>query len=313
MNKWFLRGNSRRFYRVNMPVHAFITPSTPIKNLEIYATGTDYFPVGVKALIEKQLQETQYWVKKIQDQKELLTILFDEIIDSIQFLGKGTEEISKGINPKKSPAYWMSISQMRHGFQKVNALQKTSPKTFGYFKLIEEKYLTFLNAFAESIEKSTAHQFVASPDLPFAFKIDEILETFNNPKFSNVPLVQAIIHLASLLNTYINAFRQMNDDNLLRAYPDQWPKIDANISASGIAVLFSKHFHEFEKVDVFLCFPENKKVLQFEGAVVNIIQINSEHKERIAINFEFPDGKAQDFLTFKIQEHELNMCLGMEI
>jgi len=95
--------------------------------------------------------------------------------------------------------------------------------------------------------------------------------------------------------------------------PNQWPKINANLSASGIAVLFTKLFQLYEKVDVFLYFPENKKVLKFNGSVVKISSINEKHKERIAINFEFPDGKNQDFLTYKIQEFELNLCLDLNL
>lgn len=199
---------------------------------------------------------------------------------------------------------------MKQGFKTVDALQKSAPKTYTYFKLIEDKYLSFLNAFANSIENSTPQKFAASPDIPHAFKIDEILKNFSNDK---IPLVQAIIHLASFMNTYLDAFRQINDDNLTRLLPNQWPKINANLSASGIAVLFTKLFQLYEKVDVFLYFPENKKVLKFNGSVVKISSINEKHKERIAINFEFPDGKNQDFLTYKIQEFELNLCLDLNL
>ncbi|HBQ45317.1 MAG TPA: PilZ domain-containing protein, partial [Thiomicrospira sp.] len=173
MNKWFLRGNSRRFYRIDMPVHAYIAPTSPIKDLEIYATGTDYFPPTTLNLIQKQLSETRYWLDKIQDQKELLEPLFNEIIACIEFLGKGTENISKGINPRNSPDYWLSIKQMKQGFKTVDALQKSAPKTYTYFKLIEDKYLSFLNAFANSIENSTPQKVAARVDIPHAFKIEE--------------------------------------------------------------------------------------------------------------------------------------------
>lgn len=192
MNKWFLRENSRRFFRIDMPVRLYVAPSAPIKDAEIYATGIDYFPPVVNQLIKKQLDSTYYWLDRIQEEKELLVPLFEEIIAAVQFLGDGSEKISEGINPKNDPLFWFSINQKIKGFE-------------------------------------------------------------------HIPLVQAILALTSYMNTYINAYSQINDDNANRQFPNKWPLMNVNISASGIALSFSKRFKNFERVDIFIAFPKEKK------------------------------------------------------
>ena len=308
MNKWFLRENSRRFFRIDMPMQVFVTPSSPINNLEIYATGIDYFPPIINKLIGIQLADTSYWSNKIQEQKDLLLPLFNEISDSIEFFGKGVVQLSQGLSPKNDPSFWLLMNEKLHGFKSLTILKTKAPKTHSYFKQIEDKYLHYLNSFFESIKESTAEEFSANPGLLDAFKIDETTERFSNTKLNNIPLIQAIIAITSYMNTYLNAYKQINDDNAIRKFPLKWPVMDANISASGIALLFSKRFKKRDKVDVFIYFTENKKIIKFDGSIVNLRSLEMEYKERVAINFDFPDGSSQDFLMHKIQEYELNLC-----
>lgn len=313
MNRWFLKGNSRRYFRIQMPVRVFVAPSSPIKDREIFASGVDYFPPVVESLLVKQRHDTFYWIDRIQDQKELLTELFKEMIESIEFFGKAAEQMSKGISPRTDPTYWMNLNNQLRGFDKIGAIEPAAPKTYKYFKLIEEKYLVFINAMTKSINESTPHHFEADPNIPYAFKIEEILETFKHEKFLKIPLVQSILSLSNFMDTYLEAYRQLNDDNVMRLYPDNWKSVHANVSASGLAMMFRKRFDTFQRVDVFFYFPENDRVLQFEGSIVDIRSVEETHMERIAINFEFPDGRSQDFLQYKIQEFELDECNSYQL
>ncbi len=38
------------------------------------------------------------------------------------------------------------------------------------------------------------------------------------------------------MDTYLEAYRQINDDNVMRQYPQEWRLQQANVSASGLAV-----------------------------------------------------------------------------
>lgn len=313
MNRWFHKGNSRRFYRLDMPLKVFVAPASPIRDRDIFATGIDYFPPTVKQLIELQKNDAFYWIDRIQDQKVLMTNLFKKILQTIEFFGRCAEAVSKGINPKLDPSYWITIKQHQQGFTTIEPLRESAPKTYRYFKMIEEKYLYFLNSLTESIDKSSPALFAAKRGLSYGFKIDEILEQFKSEKFKKIPLIQAILSLASFMDTYIEAYRQINDDNILRDFPEEWQQQNANVSASGLALILSKRFKPFEKVDIFIFIPLRNVVCFFSGSVIDIRTLDNQYKERVAFNFEFPDSKNQNLLQNEIQRFEIEECMQMDL
>lgn len=296
-----------------MPVRYFIVPSSPIKDREIYATGADYFPQSFLNVIETRKHFTNLWVSRIQEQNALLTEIFDEIIGFIEFFGKCTRSMSEGRSPKSDPAYWISLSEHLKGFQVTHKIQASSPKTFQYLKMIEEKYLSFLNRMVSSINQSTPTHFHVDGHLPVGFKMDEMMMIFDSEKFKKIPLIQAISYLCQLLNAYLETYRQINDDNYLKQFPKEWPMRIANVSASGIAVQISKTFPSYSRVDVYLYFEEAKKVLYFNGSVVDTRTDAENEVERVAINYEFPDGNHQNFIQQEIQKQEVKECMDIAL
>lgn len=309
MNKWFRKGNARRFHRIDMPIRYFIVPRSPIVDREIYATGADYFPASLVSQIEARKDFTIQAVSRIQEKNALLTEIVEEIIQFIEFFGDCARSISQGQNPRKDPSYWMRVKEHQQGFKQAIRIQASSPKTFQYFQMIEEKYLAYLNRIVESIDQSTPVHFYVSGHLPVGFKIDEIISTFQAPKFEKIPLVQAILNLSNFMDAYLEIYHHINDDNYLKQFPLEWPLREANTSASGLAVYMAKRYDLYSKVDVFLYFEEQDRVLPFEGTVVNIRTDEQKQMERIAINFEFPDGKDQDCLQQEIQKREVKECM----
>ena len=308
MHQWFRKGNARRFHRVDMPVRHFIVPSSPITDREIYATGADYFPSLTRSRIEAAKFATESSLSKIQDQKELISRIVGDIVADIEFFGFCIEKISHGQNPKRDPNYWMKINDKLEGFQTIKMLKESSPKTYQYLALIEEKYLAFLNRLVHSINESTSEHFAVEGHLPVGFKLEEIIQLFKQEKFAKIPLVQTILHLSEYLEAYLDVYRQINDDNYLKQFPQQWPLENANISASGIAVFLPKLFTLYSKVDVHLYFEADDKLIFFEGNVVDL----REHQgqlQRIAINFEFPNGNDQNYIQQEIQKQEVKECM----
>lgn len=313
MNKWFRKGNARRFHRVDMPIRYFIVPRSPIRNREIYATGADYFPASLVSKIEARKNFTIQSVGRIQEQNALLTEIFEEITQYIEFFGECARSISLGQNPRKDPSYWMRVKEHQQGFKQAVRIQASSPKTFQYLQMIEDKYLTFLTRIVESINQSTPTHFYVSGHLPVGFKVDEIVSTFQEPRFEKIPLVQAILNLTKFMDAYFEIYRQINDDNYLKQFPQDWPLREANTSASGLAVHMDKRYDLYSRVDIFLYFEEHDQVLPFEGTVVDIRTDERKQMERIAINFEFPDGKNQDFLQQEIQKQEVKECMKIAL
>ena len=285
MNTWFKKGNARRYHRIDMPTRFFIVPTSPIEDREIYATGADYFPTTYVNMIKTYKYDTIHSVEKIKEQNALITEIFNEVIEDIEFFGECAKKISQGINPKNDSSYWLKVNEKLKGFHSIHLIQSSSPKTFQYLSMIEEKYLSFLKRMVESINKSTPEHFEVSGHLPIGFKLDEMMAIFQQPKFAKIPLVQAILHLSEYLEAYLDIYRQINDDNYLKQFPQEWPLEEANVSASGIAVYLPKRFDVYSKVDVYLYFEEDNKILNFDGSVVDLRDDNERQKQRIAINF----------------------------
>lgn len=306
------KGNGRRFHRVDMPIRYFITPSSPIRDREIYATGANYFPESTLKLIETKKNLILHSIQKIQTNDLALKIIFTEIIESIDFFGNCLKDITNGKSPKSDLNYWIQLKESQKGFKHFASLEKTSPKTFQYLKSIEQKYLTYLEYLIESIEKSDPSHFFIRGRLPTGFKIDELLLTFQNPKLKKIPLIQSFLHLTEFMETYLKVFQRINDDNYLKQFPKEWPIKESNVSAGGLAVFMSKGFRLYTKVDAFLYFEPENKLLSFDGTVVGFRSVKN-FQERIAINFEFPSGHDQMFLQQEIQKHEVEECMDLPL
>jgi len=313
MNRWFQKGNARRFYRIDMPLRIFLMPHSPIRDRDIYATGTDYFPPSIRQRIKIERKETLSWVARIQEHQDILSTLFNEIIEFIDFFGHCAELISEGKSPRNESDYWITLTHHKQGFKFIEPLRKPAPKTYTYFKTIEEKYLIFLNSLIKSVKESTPNHFAADKNLGYGYRVDEILNAFRNPKFASIPLIQAIRHLYNLLDIYLSAFQQINQDTYLKQYPEEWKTYQANISASGLALMLEKRYKQYERVDIYIHFLEHDKVIHFESTVVDIRTVETKHKERLAFNFEFPDGNMQNFLQSEIEKYEIHECMDLKL
>ena len=235
-----------------------------------------------------------------------------EMIHFFEFFGTCLKSITEGRNPKSNLTYWIQVKERQTGFKEASPLEQTSPKTFGYIKMIEQKYLTHLNSLIQSIESSTASHFFVTGRLPTGFKIDELLVTFQKPALQQVPLVQALLHVTEFMDTYLSVYARINDDNYLKQFPKEWPYEEANVSAGGLAVFMNKGFKLYSKVDVYLYFEADNKLLSFDGTIVGFRTVK-DYQERIAINFEFPRGHDQTYLQQEIQKHEIEECMDIPL
>lgn len=301
--------NVRRFFRINMPLRSYVTPRSPIIDRDILATGANYYPESIVTHINDKKVMVNRALNKVQESKEAVMAIFSEILDHLEFYEECLVELSRGYNPKKDTGKLFKINSHLEGLQKINLLKQSSPKTFNYLKLIEEKYIYFLQRLDEVLNHSTPDSFFAPNPIPVGFKLDEFCEKLTDPKFDSIPLLQAIVQTSKLLNLYTEMFRNMHDDHSQRQHPEAWNLHVVNVSASGLAVNLRKGLKLNERLDVLIYFKDDDKLLFFEGIVVNIQSNEESYFERVAVNFEFPNGRDQTYLIARIQKHELNECM----
>lgn len=303
--------NVRRFFRINMPLRCFVTPSAPIADREVFASGANYCPVSIRSQLNNDKKLLLKSLLQIQEHKDALTEIFNEMINHADFFGQCCEMLSKGINPRYNLSTWAAIKSHRQGFEKLKLLENVAPKTFRYLKNIEEKYLFYVQQLMDCSEHSTPEQFHAPDYLPDSFRADTLVQKLTDEKYQAIPLVQSILNTANFINTYTETFRQMHDDHVLRQNPADWPEEIVNVSASGLAIKMRKAFRLHERVKIQIYFPEMKRILKFDGVVVNVQSDAESQLERVAMNFEFPDGKSQNLLQTQIQRYEIRECLTL--
>lgn len=301
--------NIRRFFRINMPVQYSIETKNPIVNREIYASGADYFPPSVQIKLEAEKLMVLESLSKLQENKELLTKVFNEIIEYAESYGESCRITSQGISPRFDRELWERVSAQKDGFTYFKLLEKEAPKTFNLLQGIEEKYLVFHRRLTYCIEHSTPDYFCSKKIPDTKFKLDLLTERYADAKYDKVPLAQTLLNAGRLMQSYFDIFLEMHHDNLIEE-KKPWISDTVNISASGIALHLPKRYQMHQRLITRLYFEKYDQVLEFDSIVVNTQTDNHRGCERVALNFDFPDGKFQNFLLAQLQKYEIQQCLG---
>ncbi|SFR53624.1 PilZ domain-containing protein [Thiomicrospira sp. ALE5] len=287
-----------------------MTPKSPITDRDILATGANYIPTSVQTHIHQQKTRVNISLNQLSENSDLVKKIFAEIQEHLDFFEHCLVELTKGYNAKKDPNTIFKLNAYFEGMTLIKTIKESAPKTYTYIKLIETKYLYFLQRLDEVMSQSSSDTFYSPEPLPMGFKIDELCEKINAPKFENIPLMQAILHTSVLLNIYTDIFRQLHEDHIQRQHPEDWRFDTVNVSASGVALNLKKGLRVGEALDVLIYFKDEDKLLNFDGTVVSIQSQTETFYERVAINLEFFNGINHTFLLAQIQKYELQECFN---
>lgn len=313
LQNWFSKGNSRRFHRVDMPVQCFITPKEPIYQRQLFALGIDYYPESQKWAIAKQRMLLEKQMNRLPNEnKQLVHQVFYGLMHHFDLFLEAIILASEGKDPRNHSIHWHTLVQSIKSIREIEVLATNSPKTYQYLMLIANKFSPYVAQLVESINRSDVNHFWATLPLPESdFKIDQLSQQLQKPKFHRVPLAQAIIQLNKLLEQYLDVFKNFYNDHFLQDYPKLWPKRQANVSIGGIALQTPKSYALFSKVNVNLYFAQEDMILNFDGSVVKVDQ--EKDNEMVAINFELPEISTQDELQQLIYQHEVEETLSIKL
>ncbi|KDN94623.1 hypothetical protein EI16_12015 [Hydrogenovibrio marinus] len=284
----------------------FVIPSARIAYMEIYSTGAEYYTPGIKSQAEFLKHQVNRTLGKISDNKELVSTLVDEFIVRVVFLEDCLSQIINGYDPSKDPAYTIKVNSYKLGIAKIEQLKSSSPKSYQYFKALEEFLMFFIGGIIRTVDKSDVDTFFPI-DSQRKFSAEKFAIALASDQHEKIPFLQLIRHVSELIQIHANVFRQLSFDCSERSNPQNWDIPVVNVSEGGIALPLNKRFKETETVDVAMHLKLTNAIIYMTGYVVNLSLIEGDPlKERVAINFEFPDGKMQAALRKEIQAHEIS-------
>lgn len=311
MAVWFQKNELRRFPRIDMPVRLFITPEKPIRTLEIFALGIDYFPSSVSKQIKHNHKQFTYWVRHIQEQKDILEPVFLQIMDAAQILGKSVEMISVGRSPLNDEEMAEKISINLKTIGNISGLEEPAPKTHNYLFELEKKLTHFYRLLFISLHKSTSQNYHSFNPTGHQFKIDEMTSRFDQPAYQKIPLIQAINFMNKLVSNYCEAFQELNLDYYSLDNPKAWKRSKVNLSSGGIAALYPKRFLPGKPLMSKMYFDGHNRVMEVKTVFARSEPKHEESAEMNAFYFEFPHAQDQTFLTMEIERYQVERITAL--
>lgn len=313
MSYWFDKGDARRFPRINMPVPLYLAATNPIRDHQIYAMGIDYFPPSVSKRIQFAKLNLIHWQNLIQEQKDILDPVFYEATDLVDHFREAIIGVSNGKMPLDSDNSLATFAQKARGFESFNNLQEHAPKTYNYFKLMNEKFIAYKNHFYLSMKKSSPTQFSIDPNLPGEFPIDKTIKSFAQPKFEQVPLAQSLLYLSRYIDYHCRAYIELLKDYAPRQNAKRWATSEVNISASGFAINLNKRFKATSKVDAFLYFEDTDEIVKLNATTVRTKSIADRGYETNAFDFNFPTHQDQSLIKRQLERYQIKRCMALPV
>lgn len=309
---WFLKGNSRRFFRIDMPVHFYAVPKNPsFMDDSVYCNGINYINQSHEVLSSRLEQQTLIELGAIQEHKATIEKINYNLFEKISLLMAYLKKHSNGESVMSDVSFWFNKKNIFVRDEVIESLKNSSPKTYSVMTGMDEKINSRLKILFDSIEKSSQKGIFASP-IPHGFMVDGAIESMReSSKLQKVPIARYFIALYDYIEFNLDVFDQFNNDHLLMNEPHQWPQRMTNISACGMSVQDLRLYEKYQILDIKIYFPEEKMTFNFEGKVINSHYSSETGRNFTAIEFMFPTAKEQLGLLSYIQLYESQKAMEL--
>lgn len=301
--------DSRRFFRLDMPVYAHIMPRNRIPGCDFYATPAVYLTKQRQALAEAKLVEAKGWLAKVKEDTDLASIVLKDIIKRIEFFNNVMQGVQSGHAPFKLEDYGRNLNLAKAENAHLETYRESSPKSYAFFKGIENKIKTYLNEVHYMAQNSDSRE-VKYRQLLYATptQADQNLTILKNTKFDGLPLPQFIRTLTEYVNINLGSFLAFQQDSVLKRYPTQWELITVNLSEGGVRVEQSKLMKPGEQVCVAFHTDSYSSVIGVKGSVVACDPVEKTARYCLRINFDFPDRSQQMLIQKIMNQFEISQC-----
>lgn len=301
--------DSRRFFRLDMPVYAHIMPRNRIPGCDFFATSTIYLTKQRQALAEAKLVEAKDWLAKVKEDTDLAGVVLKDIVKRVTFFNDVMQGVQAGRAPFKLEDYGRNLSLAKAENAHLETYKTSSPKSYAFFKGIENKIKTYLNEVHYLAQNSDSRE-IKYRQLLYATptQADQNLAILKNTKFDGLALPQFIRSLTEYVNINLGSFLAFQQDSVLKRYPTQWELITVNLSEGGVRVEQSKALNPGEQVCVAFHTDSYSSVIGIKGSVVACDPVVKTARYCLRVNFDFPDRSQQMLIQKIMNQFEISQC-----
>ena len=301
--------DSRRFFRLDMPVYAHILPRNRIPACDFFATPAIYLTKQRQALASDKLVEAKDWLAKVKEDTDVAGVVLKDIVKRIAFFNDVMQAVQAGRAPFKLEDYGRNLSLAKAENEHLEAYKVSAPKSYAFFKGIENKIKTYLNELHYMAQNSDSRE-IKYRQLLYTTptQADQNLSILKNSKFDGLALPQFIRALTEYVNLGLDSFLEFQKDSVLKRYPTQWESITANLSEGGIRLEQSKALKPGESVCVAFHSDSYASVIGIKGSVVACDPVAKTTHYCLRINFDFPDRSQQMLIQKIMNQFEISQC-----
>ena len=301
--------DSRRFFRLDMPVYAHIMPRNRIPGCDFFATSAIYLTKQRLAIADAKLIEAKDWLAKLNEETDLAGVVLNDIVKRIAFFNDVMQGVQAGHAPFKLEDYGRNLSLAKAENAHLETYKLSSPRSYAFFKSIENKIKTYLTEVHYMAQNSDSRE-IKYRQLLYVTptQADQNLAILKSTKFDGLALPQFIRALTEYVNISLGSFLAFQQDSVLKRYPTQWESINVNLSEGGIRVEQPKALKPGETVCVAFHSDNHASIIGIKGSVVACDPVAKTARYCLRINFDFPD-RAQQILIQKIMnQFEISQC-----
>lgn len=301
--------DSRRFFRLDMPIYCHVMPRNRIPGCDFFATPSVYVTPQRRAIAQASLDEAKTWMAKLKEDTNLASAILNDIVKRIDFFNEVMSSVQQGKAPFKLEDYSRNLTLAKAENAHLEDYKAHSPKSYAFFKAIENKVKIYLNEVhylaqnSDSREIQYRHLLYTTPT-----QADQNLHTLKNTKFDELPLPRFIRALTEYINVTLASFLEFQRDAVLKRFPTQWSEARANLSEGGIRLEQPKSLRPGETVCVAFYSDDFASVMGIKGSVVACDAVAKTDRYCLRINFEFPDRSQQMLIQKIMNQFEISQC-----
>jgi hypothetical protein len=309
------QGNSRRFYRYDLPIKLFVKANALHSSMEIYTSQIDYVNDAIFVQIESSRKEIKHQLNLIEEHAQILKDIVKEFFQRFDLIMEWLQQMDQGLDPKKRSRYWQDRDFLNSEFESLQLLESHAPKTFALLQKLELQFITYSTLIQQCIDQSNELTLVIPDDkhcFAFHYQIDQMFKN-SGIQIEQSNLLAMIHELEKLLGIGFSTFINMSIDQTKEDEPHYWPMMPVNISACGLAIQDTRKLPLFEFVTVKLQLNDQQQsIVSLKCKVIRKQFKKSLGINLSAVNYYFPDAHMQQQIASYLGRHEVQNAMRKE-